>query len=297
MRVGRDAAAAALAGRRSAPCRARRPSRRTCEQAVSTSTGHAHLDALQRVLERERDLRPRGRRRARAAARAARPKPPPAAAEEPAEEIAEIEVDELRRPPPPPPGRGRSSTPNVSYCLALLGVREHVVGALDLLEPRLVAAALSGWCSRASLRYAFLISSAEAFLGTPRVSYRVAIYSATITRAGPEHAGRRAGSPSAAPGAPSPPRRPRRAARAAPRGRAGRRRRSVLDLGEPVPLEQRRASERCTSWTPSSSFASSCSAAASSARSRSSSTGRSSFSSRSFARCVSSACSRATRLR
>ena len=88
---------------------------------------------------------------------------------------------------------------------------------------------------------------------------------------------RRAGSPSAAPAGPSLPRRPRPAGRGAPRGRADRTRPPCRSPSARA-ARAAPASERCTSWTPSSSLASSCCAAASSARSRSSSTGSSSFS-------------------
>jgi hypothetical protein len=58
--------------------------------------------------------------------------------------------------------------------LPLVRIAEHVVGGLDLLELLLgrgVAGLRSGWYWRASLRYAFLMSSADAFLSTPRTRY------------------------------------------------------------------------------------------------------------------------------
>jgi hypothetical protein len=54
---------------------------------------------------------------------------------------------------------------------ALVGIAQHVVGVLDLLEALLglgVVRVASGWYWRTSLRWAFLISSVDAFLSTPR---------------------------------------------------------------------------------------------------------------------------------
>ena len=127
-----------------------------------------------------------GRGRARAAA---------AAAEEPAEEVGEVEVGELRagaataKPAPPMPAVRRAEG---VVGLPLLGVGQHVVGALDLLEARLVAASpwfASGWCSRASLRYAFLISSAEAFFGDAERLVQVRHFTPPRSL-GHDHAGR-----------------------------------------------------------------------------------------------------------
>ena len=67
---------------------------------------------------------------------ACRRAPPPAAAEEPAEEVAQVEVTEIdgRDPAPPGPGRGRPFVCRTRRRPALLGVGEDVVGGLDLLE-------------------------------------------------------------------------------------------------------------------------------------------------------------------
>ncbi len=75
-----------------------------------------------------------------------------------------------------PPAAALANWPNVvparSYCLRLSGSeRTSCAWEISLkrssacLSPWLV----SGWYLRASLRYAFLISSSEAFLPTPRI--------------------------------------------------------------------------------------------------------------------------------
>ena len=75
---------------------------------------------------------------------------------------------EAAAPPPPPKPALRAEV----VALALLGVAQHVVGVRDDLK-RSAASALgltSGCSSRASRRYAFLISSGVASRSTPRTS-------------------------------------------------------------------------------------------------------------------------------
>ena len=73
--------------------------------------------------------------------------------------------------PPPPPKP--ANWPAGVVLLALLGVGESVSWAAEISLNFSSAAASSGlrsgWYWRASLRYAFLISSSEAFLETPSV--------------------------------------------------------------------------------------------------------------------------------
>ena len=80
-------------------------------------------------------------------------------------------------PKPLPPAGGKRGVEAAErgrrpvVLLALLGIAHQVVGRLDLLEALLGGRSpwlRSGWYWRASLRYAFLISSYEAFLSTPR---------------------------------------------------------------------------------------------------------------------------------
>ena len=146
VRVGGDAAAAALrADDRRRPGLGARAAARVARGLHLGA--HRHLDALQRVLERDVHLglevgAALGLGRALPAEAAAR-----AAAEEAAEEIAEVEVLELRSATAaegPAPVR----RPELVVLRALLGIGEHVVGALDLLELRLVAAAVGVMLAR-----------------------------------------------------------------------------------------------------------------------------------------------------
>ena len=101
--------------------------------------GHADLHALERVLERDADARlevgaPLG-------LRSPRPLAAPEERAEVAEQVGEVaEIDVLgsgRRPDRTrPAARGRCRAEAVVR-LALLGVREDVVGGLDVLEPLL----------------------------------------------------------------------------------------------------------------------------------------------------------------
>jgi hypothetical protein len=92
--------------------------------------------------------------------------------------------------PPPPPNGPPANTAAAVVLLALLGIRQDVVGLGDLLEALLRPGSLlvSGWYLRASLRYAFLMSSCEAFCRRrASCSSRCApsrLYAATTTRAG-----------------------------------------------------------------------------------------------------------------
>ena len=63
--------------------------------------------------------------------------------------------------------------PNVSYSLRFSGSESTSYAPCTSLNFRSASSSpglRSGWYSRASLRYAFFSSSADAFLGTPRVS-------------------------------------------------------------------------------------------------------------------------------
>ena len=63
--------------------------------------------------------------------------------------------------------------PELVVLLALGRVAQDLVGLVDLLERRSAAASpglASGWCWRASLRKAFLISAGDAVRGTPRTA-------------------------------------------------------------------------------------------------------------------------------
>src|SRR5439155_16060999 len=186
------------------------------------------LDPAQRVVEREVDLYLQV---------APAPTPllllrPPAAAEEPAEDVAEVaEISEVEplvgeAAGPGPPVLGAEAI----VLLPLLGVGEHVVGGLHLLE-----ALLRSWVARVCVR---VVLAGELAVGLLDLVLTRALGHAEglveilnrrhrspaeppprrVPGGGP---GRRGGSPSAPPRAPSPPR-PRRAGRAAPRGRAGR---------------------------------------------------------------------------
>src|SRR5207248_7598644 len=75
------------------------------------------------------------------------------------------------------PGRPLA-VPNESYCLRFSGsesVSYAFWTSLNFSSADTSPGFLSGWYLAASLRYAFLISSADAFFLTPNVSYSVAI--------------------------------------------------------------------------------------------------------------------------
>src|SRR5204862_1584007 len=85
----------------------------------------------------------------------------------------------LLNPPPPKlkfPGPGRpSADPNASYCLRFPESESTSYAPWISLKRSSAAGSFglrSGWFSRASFRYAFLISSCEADLETPRTPYR-----------------------------------------------------------------------------------------------------------------------------
>ena len=137
---------------------------------------HAHLGAAERVLERERRVRlDVGAALGHGSALAR------GAAEDPAEEIGEVEVRELR--PALCAGTAVRRAERV-VGLALLGVGEHVVGALDLLEARLVAAARVGMVLAGELAIGLLDLVGRGVLGNAEGVVRIGHYSATITLAG-----------------------------------------------------------------------------------------------------------------
>ena len=63
--------------------------------------------------------------------------------------------------------------PSSSYCLRLAGSLRTSFASLTSLNRRSAAVSpglASGWCWRASLRKAFLISAGDAVLGTPKTA-------------------------------------------------------------------------------------------------------------------------------
>ncbi len=129
-----DARSRCTAGTSSAPCRAPLRCRGRCgtRARAEPAPSPAHRGARPRT---RRAPRPRRRCRAgRAAAAAAPPPPPPKMPPKMSPRSKSPKSNVV----PPPARRGRSSSPTRSYCFALLGVGEHVVGALHLLEPLLV---------------------------------------------------------------------------------------------------------------------------------------------------------------
>ena len=143
---------------------------------------HRHLHARERVLEGDVDLGLEV-----GAAFRLRPAPRPAtatgaAAEEPAEEIAEVEVLELRSPKAL---RTRAAVRRAEGVvgLPLLGIREDVVGALDLLEAGLVTAARVGMTLARELAIGLLDLVGRGVLGDAEGVVRIA-HSLTITRVG-----------------------------------------------------------------------------------------------------------------
>ncbi len=181
MRVGRDPA----------PRADRTDDRRCARLGPGAAAGVAgrlhvrsdrHLHACERILEGDVDVGLEV-----GAAFRLRPAPRPAtatgaAAEEPAEEIAEVEVLKLRSP------KALRTRPAVRRAegvvgLPLLGIREDVVGALDLLEAGLVAAARVGMTLARELAVGLLDLVGRGVLGDAESVVRIA-HSLTITRVG-----------------------------------------------------------------------------------------------------------------
>src|SRR6185312_1613812 len=118
---------------------------------------------------------PMSRPRSGPGLRAARP-PPPARSDR-------MSPKPPKPPPPPgpPPVRNAPGSnpppkkpPPWSYCLRFSGSDSTAYACWISLKRSSAFSSpwlVSGWYLRASLRYAFLISSAEAFLSTPRVLY------------------------------------------------------------------------------------------------------------------------------
>ena len=145
------------------------------EQTRLDLDGDAHLHALEGVLEGDADAR------LEVVAACRLPAPPRrAAAEHAAEEIAEVpEVELLEARTARTAGRRRRGSlappaaPNVSYAFRFSGSESRSYAActsLNLSSAPLSPGLRSGWYSRASLRYAFLISSSDAFFATPSTS-------------------------------------------------------------------------------------------------------------------------------
>ena len=206
-------------------------------QAVSTSARTGTWTPCERVLERDVHLglevgAALGLRPALPAEAAAR-----AAAEEAAEEIAEVEVLELRSAAAAAEGPAAVRRPELVVLRALLGIGEHVVRALDLLELRLVAAAVGMMLAR-ELPVGLLDLVGRGVLGDAE---RV-VQDCVIRPRSPGPAGapcHRAGSPSAAPGAPSPPRRPRAGCASSASWTCGSKAPSVAISVSPCRCEQR----------------------------------------------------------
>ena len=265
------------AGRRPATCRARRRSREQTEHAVSVSTGtrtcapcsessNEIRTCASRSSPRSGCRLRRARRRRRTSRRRGRRGSPRSNSSK-------------RMPPTAPPGNAPAGRlPNVSYALRFSGSERTSYAACTSLNRSSAPSSpgfRSGWYSRASLRYAFLISSSEAFFATPSDSYGL-LHQRSF---GDDHP-RGTDDPVAHPvaalhdlehGA-------RLGAVARLREqrlvdvRVERRRRSRSRAGPPSRAPSRSACS--TSFTPSTSCASSCCSAASSARSRSSRIGQ-----------------------
>ena len=155
--------------------------------------GDPHLHALQRVLERDADTRLQvvaARRPTSFARRSPPPNMPPKRS------LRFPRSNSSKRGPAGAAGACAGETsparsPERVVRPSLLGIGEDVVGGLDLLELLLgpvVPGFLSGWYSRASLRYAFLMSSSDAPFGTPSTSYGLAM--AASPRRSPGRGGR-----------------------------------------------------------------------------------------------------------
>ncbi len=144
-----------------------------------------HLGAAEGVVEGERRVRLDVGAALRHGAALAR-----AAAEDAAEEVGEVEVGELRAACAAAPEAGAAHPPvrraEGVVLLSLLGVGEHVVGALDLLEARLVTAARVGMMLARELAVGLLDLVGRGVLGDAERVVRgsSSAYSATITRAG-----------------------------------------------------------------------------------------------------------------
>ena len=73
-------------------------------------------------------------------------------------------------PPPGNPPARPSAEPNASYCFRFSGSERTSYAPCTSLKRSSFPGFVSGCTSRTSLRYAFLISSCEAFFETPRAS-------------------------------------------------------------------------------------------------------------------------------
>src|SRR5205085_783739 len=178
---------------------------------------HRRLHAAQRILERhahlDLDIVP-------ALPAALRLRTATAAVEETAEEISEIEVAEVERRPARPRTAADATVrrPEAVVLLSLLRVGEDVVGALHLLEALLVPRALVRVHLANELAVGLLDLVRSGVLGDAQDLVEAARQLPTPSRSPRVRAaarGRRACSPSGAPGPPCPPP-ARTAARAAP---------------------------------------------------------------------------------
>jgi len=156
------------AGREPEACRA--PPPMPPSASMSAPAGHPAAENIRKKSEKpESSARPCGTRSGRRRARAGRP-----AARVPANGPPGPKGVGAAPPVPPgPPDRSAPVGAELVVALPLLGVGEDRVRLVDRLEARLgrgIAGLTSGWCWRASLRKAFLISAWVAVLGTPRVS-------------------------------------------------------------------------------------------------------------------------------
>ena len=304
--VGDDAAPVAVRAR---PRRGARLGARAAADVAGglDLDGHAHLHAL-RGRPRTRSARAtRGRRRARGAAGPARwPRPKNEPKLPSRSERSPRSTFSKRTPPGPNALRALRAVAVVR--LALLVVREDVVGGLDVLEPllggRVVRVPVGMELARElAVRLLDLVvgrrlRDAEDVVRDCAAATRLLL--APLLRhddaGGPQH------------GVADPvaalhdlhdvarARRPRPAAPSAPRGRAGR---TARRRGSPRPPRRRarRRGRPSSSGRPRAPSTSSWCSAASSARSRSSSTGSSFATTRSPERARICVCSRATRLR
>ena len=189
--------------------------------ALGLRHGDADLGAVDRLVEAEADL---GFEVAAAHLLRLRPAAAAAAAEEVGEDVAEVDAAEAAAGTagpngPPPPGPPPPKPPNIPpgvVLLALLGIGERVVGALDLLElllrRRVVGVAVRVVLAR-QLPVRLLDLLLGGLLGDARAPCRARQPTAPTRSPPPAPAGstaRRAGSPSASPRRPSPTRPPRR---------------------------------------------------------------------------------------
>jgi hypothetical protein len=134
--------------------------------AVSTSTGTRTVTPFSASSKESRTSTSTSAPRSGTGPRAPPPRPP------------RLKIPPKRSPrsksawKPPVVARGPAA-PKVSNCLRFSGSESTSYAACTSLKRSSAAASpgfRSGWCSRTSFRYAFLISSCEAFLATPSVS-------------------------------------------------------------------------------------------------------------------------------